>query len=86
MQRYHTGDYSGWLRMTNPPNRVPSDHDRMTNGKSKAFSITSQSSLLIHGSKSEREVAERLSVTPGVLPNKCCREVSASTVNKVASH
>lgn len=35
--------------MTKPPNRVPSDHDRMTNRKSKAFSITSPPPPLIHG-------------------------------------
>lgn len=35
--------------MTKPPNRVPSDHGRMTNRKSKAFSITSPPPLLIHG-------------------------------------
>lgn len=35
--------------MTKPSNRVPSDHDRMTNRKSKAFFITPPPPPLIHG-------------------------------------
>lgn len=55
------------LNMTKPPNRVPSDHDRITNRKSKAFSINSPPPPLIHGAvevkqKLLKAVVERYSV------------------------